>query len=59
MGLDQSHPQHLEDVAALRKELGEAWTCKEMVEACGCWQHVLLGRLGIQPDNPFHIGLVA
>ena len=25
MGLDQTHPQHLEDVAALRKKLGEAW----------------------------------
>ena len=30
--------------------------CKEMVDACGCWQHVLLGRLGTQSSHQFHIG---
>jgi len=32
--------------------------CKEMVDACGCWQHVLLGKLGTQPNHEFHVGLV-
>ena len=70
MGLDQTHPQHLEDVAALRKKLGEAWKTNSTSPAWkqnegmqrnrGCMQMLPAchGSWGTQSNHQFHIGLV-